>query len=210
MPRTEEVKQRIREEQRTKILEAARRVFARKGLKATVDDVADEAEVSHGLAYRYFANKEAIFSELVLQALQAPSAKLQVVLEMPGTPGERLASLVSGFVENRHHPESYQLLDQVLSTEAPPSVLREAVHRRGQELQGVFRQLIVEGQSTGEVITGDPDQLVRAIFTCLDGLTRWATYDPEHYHDHFPDASIFLRMLRPEGHPLSKPKKPED
>ena len=68
MPRTEEAKQRIREEQRTRILEAARRVFARKGLTATVDDVAEEAEVSHGLAYRYFANKEAIFSEIVLQA----------------------------------------------------------------------------------------------------------------------------------------------
>ena len=210
MPRTEEAKQRIREEQRTKIQEAARRVFARKGLMATVDDVAAEAGVSHGLAYRYFANKEAIFSALVLQALQAPAARLQRVLEMPGTPGERLTFLVSGFVESRHHPEPYQLLAQVLSSEAPPPDLRQAVHRRGQELQDVLRQLIVEGQGTGEVVAGDPDQLVRAIFACLDGLTRWTTYDPEHYHDHFPDASIFLRMLRPEGHPWSKPEEPGD
>jgi AcrR family transcriptional regulator len=197
MPRTEEAKQRIREEQRTRILEAARRVFARKGLGATVDDVAAEAAVSHGLAYRYFANKEAIFSALVVQALQAPSAGLQRFLEMPGTPGERLALLVSGFVESRQHPESYQLLDQVLSSEATPDELREVVHRRGQELQGVLRQLIVEGQATREVAAGDPDQLVRAIFACLDGLIRWATYDPEHYHEHFPDANIFLRMLKP-------------
>ena len=210
MPRAEEAKQRIREEQRTKILEAARLVFARKGLTATMDDIASEAAISHGLAYRYFASKEAIFSELVLQALQAPSARLQRVLEMTGTPGEHLTSLVSGFVESRYQPESYQLLDQVLSSEAPPPDLREAVHRRGQELQAVLRQLIVEGQGTAEVVAGDPDQLVRAIFACLDGLTRWATHDPEHYHDHFPDASIFLRMLRPEGHPWSKPEKPGD
>ena len=198
MPRTEEAKQRIREEQRANILEAAKRVFARKGLAATVDDVAGEAEVSHGLAYRYFANKEAIFSELVIQALQAPSASMQRILEMPGTPGERLTSLVSGLVESRHYPESYQLLDQVLNSQTPPLDLREAVHRRGQELQAVLRQLIIEGQETGEVAVGDPDQLVRAIFACLEGLTRWATYDPQHYHEHFPDASIFLRMLKPE------------
>ena len=84
MPRTEEAKQRIREEQRTQILEAARRVFARKGLVATVDDVAAEAGVSHGLAYRYFANKVALFHALVEQAMQVSPV---IMLEMPGTPG---------------------------------------------------------------------------------------------------------------------------
>ena len=197
IPRTEEAKQRIREEQRARILEAAGRVFARKGLEATVDDVAAEASVSHGLAYRYFANKEAIFASLVVQALQAPAAGFQSILEMPGTPGERLALMVSGLVDSRRHPGSYQLLDQVLSSDSTPSDLREAVQRRGEEFRSVLRQLIVEGQAAGEVAAGDPNQLVRAISACLDGLIRAATYDPEHYHDHFPDASLFLRMLKP-------------
>jgi len=61
----------------------------------------------------------------------------------------------------------------------------------------LLRQLIVEGQTTGEVAAGDPDQLVRAILACIEGLTRQAVYDPEHYHEHFPDARIFLRMLKP-------------
>src|SRR5438552_12880759 len=139
MPRTEEAKQRIREEQRANILEAARRVFARKGLLATVDDVADEAGVSHGLAYRYFANKEAIFSALVGQVLQDPEAGLQRFLKMPGTAAERLNMLVAWFVESRRRPEPYQLLSQVLSAETAPDHLRESVHRRSQELQAVLR-----------------------------------------------------------------------
>ena len=65
MARTEEEKQRIHEAQRAKILSAASKVFARKGMAATMDDVATEAEVSHGLAYRYFANKEALFRAVV-------------------------------------------------------------------------------------------------------------------------------------------------
>src|ERR1700676_4875211 len=71
MPRSEEVKQRMREEQRTKILEAASKVFARKGMAATMDDIAAEASISHGLAYRYFASKEAIFHTLVEQTFRA-------------------------------------------------------------------------------------------------------------------------------------------
>ncbi|GHO47600.1 TetR/AcrR family transcriptional regulator [Ktedonospora formicarum] len=197
MPRTAEAKQHIREEQRAHILEAAKRIFARKGLAATVDDVAIEAGVSHGLAYRYFANKEAIFSALVKQALQAPSADQQRVWDMPGTPGERLKWLLSAFVESRRHPEAFLLLGQVLSSQTAPDELRELVRKQSQDLQSTLRQLIVEGQETFEVVAGDPDQLVRAIFACVDGLTRWAVYDPEHYQEHFPDANIFLRLLQP-------------
>jgi len=60
MPRTPEANQRIREAQRAKILESARSVFARKGMEATITDIAAEAQISLGLAYRYFADKEAI------------------------------------------------------------------------------------------------------------------------------------------------------
>ncbi len=197
MPRSEEAKQRMREEQRIHILEAAMRVFARKGPTATMDDIAAEASVSHGLAYRYFVSKEAILHILAEQAFQAIPMTFQHVLEMPMTPGERLNRLVSGLVESRRYPEFYQLFDQMRNSEATPDHLRELVHKRGHALRGVMRQLIVEGQETSEVASGDPDQLVRAILACLDGLIKWAEYDPEHYHEHFPDANIFLRMLKP-------------
>ncbi|MBV9231516.1 MAG: TetR/AcrR family transcriptional regulator [Chloroflexi bacterium] len=197
MPRTEEENQRIREEQREKILNAARKVFARKGRTATMADVAAEAKVSQGLAYRYFDSKEAIFRALVEQAIQANPVTLERVLEIPGTPGERLKFLIAKFVESRReHPESFQLLDQILHDEAMPDDFRELVHKRGLVLQGVLRQLIVEGQASGEVAAGDPDQLIRAIFACLVGLTRQAAYDPEHYLEHFPDAEIILRLLK--------------
>ncbi len=197
MPRAEQANQRIREEQRNKILEAARKVFARKGMAATMDDIASEAAISHGLAYRYFANKEALVRALIEQAIQQ-SPPLEQVLEMPGTPGERLNSLISGFVESRRgQPEFYQLLDQVLFDAAMPDDFRELLRRRGKVMQDVLRQLIVEGQASGQVAAGDPDQLVRAILASLDGLIRWAARDPEQYNEHFPEARIFLRMLKP-------------
>ena len=114
--------------------------------------------------------------------------------------------VVRGFVESRRHPEFYLLLDQVLRSQDAPEALRALVHQRSRQVQEVLRHLIVEGQATGEVAADDPDHLVRAFLACLDGLIRWATLDPNHYHDHFPDVSIFLRMfgLGPRGSPPTR------
>src|ERR1700720_2545566 len=101
MPRTPEANQRIREAQRAKILESARSVFARKGMATTITDIAAEAQISLGLAYRYFADKEAIFSALVKQLVPAGSADIQQLVQMPGTPGERLATLISSIIVAR-------------------------------------------------------------------------------------------------------------
>src|SRR5690348_4515212 len=90
IPRSEEANQRLREEQRAKILEGARKVFAQKGMAATMAEVAAAAGVSQGLAYRYFDSKEAIFKELLEQAVQVGLAATSRIMEMPGTPGERL------------------------------------------------------------------------------------------------------------------------
>ena len=198
MPRSEEANQRIREEQRAKILEGARKVFARKGMAATMAEVAAEASVSQGLAYRYFANKEAIFHELVEQAVQNGIAGIQRIPRMPGTPGERLELLVSKAWEGRReHPEYYQVLYQVLDDEATSGDIRELIGKQGNAYLDVLKQLIVEGQATGEVARGDPDQLVIVILSCLDGLTRLALRDPEQVKKHLPDIGIILRIFKP-------------
>ena len=200
MPRTEEANQRVREEQRAKILDGARKVFARKGLAATMADVAAEASVSQGLAYRYFANKEAIFQALFEQIVQTSLAGMPRILEMPGTPGKRLDFLISSAWEGRReHPEFYQLMYQVLSDEAAPDNLRELIGRQGQAYRDVMRQLIVEGQAAGEVAEGDPDQMVIVVLACLDGLSRLVLWDSERVKKHFPDAGLLLRMLKPHS-----------
>jgi AcrR family transcriptional regulator len=200
MPRTEEENQRIRAEQRAKILDAARKVFARKGRAATMAEVAAEAEVSQGLAYRYFTSKEALFNTLIEQMVQSGPPAVQLILEMPGTPGERLDLMISRVVESRRErPEFHQIFFQMIIDETIPNDLRELVSKQGQTFQEVMRQLIVEGQATGEVAAGDPDQLVAAVMACFLGLwSGMALHDPKEVKKHFPDARIILRMLRPD------------
>lgn len=200
MPRTPEANQRRRLAQRAKILESARRVFARKGMDATITDIATEAQISLGLAYRYFADKEAIFSELVKQTVPDDSAEFQKLVQMPGTPGERLAALISkilGARGQRESLEAHQLLAHALDANVMPQEIRALLGKRYHLLLAAMRQLIVEGQATGEVAPGDPDQLVAVMSACLDGLTRWALRDPEQFRTYVPDAQIILRLVQP-------------
>ena len=54
---------------RERILEAATEVFAHRGLDATLDDVAHQAEVGIGTVYRRFPNKEALVDALFEKAI---------------------------------------------------------------------------------------------------------------------------------------------
>lgn len=188
-----------RETQRAHILEAARRVFARKGKAATMADVAQTAGVSQGLAYRYFAGKEQIYRELLEQAVKETSfATAPPPAAHSATPGQRLALLITGLVEyRRDHLEIFQLLDQVLNSDQAPDDIAEQTRLRGERFVAELRQLIVEGQAAGEVATGDPDQLVIALIASLDGLVRFGLHHPEEFPRLCPDANIILRMLKP-------------
>ncbi len=200
MPRTAEANQRLREEQRAKILDGAMKVFAQKGSAATMAEIAAAAEISQGLAYRYFANKEAIIHAVLEQVMQAGIGAMPHILEMPGTVWERLTFLISRTWEGRReHPELYQLMYQALSDESMPNDLRELMIRQRQAYQDVMRQLIVEGQATGEVAAGDPDQLMVVVLVSLDGLSRWSMYNPEEFTQHFPSAEIILRIFKPQS-----------
>jgi AcrR family transcriptional regulator len=198
MPRSEEVNQHIREAQRAKILESARKVFASKGRSATMADIAAAADVSQGLAYRYFANKEAIFRELVEQAVQSNLAVLQHVSTMSGSPMERLKLMLSKmFGGQGERIEFFQLSMRALNDEGTPEDLRLLLRKPGETYQAVLRQLIVEGQACGEVLPDDPDQLLVAMTACMHGLSRLALRSNPYFREHFPQPEIFLRMLQP-------------
>ena len=59
-----------RTDTRTRVLKAARSVFARIGYKATtVEDILKEAHVARGTFYRYFPNKRQVFFDLMSELL---------------------------------------------------------------------------------------------------------------------------------------------
>jgi AcrR family transcriptional regulator len=187
----------MREKQREKILDGARKAFARKGLAATMAEIAAAAGVSQGLAYHYFADKEEIFSELASQVIRSDPMGVRHVAQEAGTPWERLTSLISRLMESRRlYPEFHQLLDQVRSSEKTPADVLEQMRRQTEIFHEVMRQLITEGQAEGSVVAGDPEQLLMAVSIWLEGINRWKWLDPQRIDKHWPDVELALRMLK--------------
>ena len=63
---------------RKQILEAAEKVFAAKGFAgATMEDIAQQAELSPATFYLYFKNKEELYTHLNLRILRYATARLE-------------------------------------------------------------------------------------------------------------------------------------
>lgn len=198
MPRTQEANRQLRETQQAKILDAAWKVFARWGTTTTMADVATEAAISYGLAYRYFPSKDALFRALIEHRLQSGVSELTDARQGRQSPGIHLRSLIRRLIENRRNsPEMAQVLRQVLSDKDTPEDLRTLAQKHGQRFQALLRRLILEGQKTGEVAEGDAEQLVTAIVAYLDGLSGISSWALQRMKQHFPDPDIILRILEP-------------
>lgn len=93
-------KERERAFRRHEIIEAAMRVFARKGFwGTTMDDIAVEAEFSKGALYFYFENKEEIFLGIVEMALEQEKNFIAAVLEEKESSIDKLSKIVHGYFE---------------------------------------------------------------------------------------------------------------
>lgn len=199
MPRTEEENQLIREEQRRKILAAAEKVFAHKGLAATkIADIAAEAEVSYGLVYHYFSNKEKIFAELVERAMQGTLGVARHAQEMSGTPWEKLHWMASRVLAGiQREPEFVMIALQAYTSDAVPEEIRKIVRDLDELHTGIIRRLIEEGQAAGQIVQGDPDQLATLYSCCLQGLAMGVTFLKEaSFVLNVPDVDMFLRILK--------------
>jgi AcrR family transcriptional regulator len=78
---------------RERIVEAARKVFAKQGAGAQMDDIAHAAGVGVGTVYRHFPHKEALMGELVASKFRAFADNAERALEVDD-PWEAFAGLL--------------------------------------------------------------------------------------------------------------------
>jgi len=82
-------------EKKLNILNVAQGLFARFGLtKTTIDDIAKKAHMGKASIYYYFANKEAIFQEVVEKEGKMLKEKLLDAVNAQTTPQEKIRSYI--------------------------------------------------------------------------------------------------------------------
>lgn len=123
---------RIPAQQRSKdmveyILEAAARVFDREGVAATTNRIADEAGVSIGSLYQYFADKHALLEALALRHLDEVERVFAAALDHDHETGQDVRALIERLVEAAVRVHAHQgRLHQTMREHAPrtPKVLQ--------------------------------------------------------------------------------------
>ena len=170
---------------RAALLEAARTVFAERGLDASLDDVAHEAGVGVGTAYRHFANKyelaEAIMREAVEQIVALAHESGEIADPWDGLVHFLEGSCVAQIANRGLHEVLMGMHDESLANEAsqrliaPLSKLVERAHASGalrpeievSDVGVVILCLTTIADVTGEV---SADMWRRYLPIFLDGL----------------------------------------
>ena len=117
MRRTKEEADKTRKE----LLEAASRVFARKGYGATkLEEIAIEAGLTRGAISWHFKNKQTIFRSLIEEsAIEALTSIDGLLRNDIGDPIKRLEIVVAHLVQNRHRKKYHVAILSKLKQERP-------------------------------------------------------------------------------------------
>jgi len=182
MPRTREQFTEMKDERRNSILSAALPLFSL-NKKVSIDAICERAKCSHGIVYHYFRNTDQILEKLL---------KKPTYIDLY----EKLFNTEDG--------SSYEKIEQILSVllDVSPAKFEEVCYLnmfiKGNEkgsLKALLTKLVKDGQASGTIIGGEPNQLVESIFLLLKGL--YLTFLLEKRPEiKAPSVEIVMQLLR--------------
>jgi TetR/AcrR family transcriptional regulator, fatty acid metabolism regulator protein len=160
-------------DRRRQILEAAVKVFARKGFHAArVGDIAEEAGIAYGLVYHYFKSKEELLETIFRETWTQMLARVHEV-EASGVPAAEAVRQVTALLLRtwRRDPDLVRVL--VREVTRGPHVQRE-VEEIAHAMEALAR-IIEKGQESGEFRSElDPKLGAVVFYGALDEvLTGW-------------------------------------
>ena len=141
----------LTEEQQAQILEAGIEAFAAHGLHgASMAAIAREAQISVGVLYKYYANKEAFFQACLRRSLAALEQVLQSVTAQEGKLLHSAGQLISAMQAfGRAHPHHIRMYHQITTTSG------EQARQLAVEIEGVTARLytayIARAQARGDL-----------------------------------------------------------
>lgn len=188
------------------LLDAARRVFGDKGFEqATMEAIADEAEVAKGTIYLYYPSKQAIYDATFAAGTQALTAVTDQGVQAAPTPKAAIAAFIGARVHYfQEHPDYFRMyvteVSGIVTGRAPrQGVCRAALDGHTRALQTVIERAVAKGQ----VRAVDPAATALAVFDITRGLVarRLLTgADPDATRDIEFLADLIWTGLQPEPH----------
>ena len=170
-------REREKAQRRDDILQAARTVFFERGFHAaTVDEIAEAAEVSKGTVYLYFDTKETILAHLLLEGLDMLVTELEAAYAAnrrlaARTRLRRMARAYLRFFQQ--NPEYYRLLmafDRGQFQATLDAGVYQEVHARS--LNGIewLERAVTQAQTEGLITVESPREAAGVLWAGLNGV----------------------------------------
>ena len=151
---TQERKEREKEHRREEILNAAQKVFFEKGLQAaTMDEIAEVAELSKGTLYLYYRSKEDLYLAVMVRGMETLYRMLANVISTDRPTMEHLRNLTETYYEFFNKEKNYfRMINFFLHSEFHKQVSREMLDActvENQRTWGLVIDLLERGVSEG-------------------------------------------------------------
>jgi AcrR family transcriptional regulator len=173
-----------KEEKRTKIREAAARLFAEKGFEnTTTRDIAGAAGINNAALYYYFDNKEQLLYQILEEVIRTALEKITEIEQRPRPLQEKLALILRIHTRTAIDFDKMKLLVHEQRSLSPEhrQELKERQRLYVSRLIGVLQQL----RDRGEMLDLDLTVCAYAFF----GMVSWA------YRWYRPDGKVKLEEL---------------
>ena len=181
-------------DKRRLILDAAVRVFARRGFnQCRVSDIADEAGVAYGLVYHYFRSKDEVLDTLFLERW---NVLLDVIRELDGRElpaREKLYAIASFIVDSyRHDPDLMKVI--IVEVTRAANSFGQTHLAKIREAYELIDAIVAKAQAQGEFKdTVTPRFAAMAFYGAIEQvLTGWIFDVLPRGEDEFEQAKAFV------------------
>ncbi len=171
------------EDTRSRILAAARRVFAHKGYAgASLDEVAADAGLTKGAIYWYFASKSEVLLTLMEESRKRQTHTLPATIRRWTEADDQVTAFTTVLKDQMElclrHQEWPRLLVEFLAESRDPQV-RERFQVLTRKRMEIIAEAIAQAQQR-QLLRTDVDPFVVAVLltNLLDGLQQWSLVDP--------------------------------
>lgn len=176
MARTEKQNEQIREARKEKIRMEALQQFSNKGLCATrIQDIAKGVGMSQGLLYHYYPSKEAIYLDMIDDALEKTNQAAAHVRDMEAPAKEKilfsLRELFKTIEQSDRFRQTCRLIAQATNSAELPEDAQDAIIKKREIPYRIMSEVFRQGQREGSVVDGDPDELSTLYWTSVNGLS---------------------------------------
>lgn len=178
-----ERKERERQQRRSDIIDAAERVFFKHGIeKATMEEVAEEAELSKGTLYLYFKSKEELHFAINMRGADILYDYFKEAIKKGKTGMDKVVSIGRAFIEcTRKYPDYFKTIAHFEHKDVD-SFLKDNEdfkrHRQERNPMQLFVQVIEEGIKDGSIRSDIPAPMLSHILWALTtGLLQHLSSD---------------------------------